>query len=229
MDIIPSINVPTFEEVRERIKKVEPYVEWCHLDVTDGIFSKHVTWHDPADLPLLNIKLKAEVHLMVSQPEKVFESWLVEPIKRIIVHLEAVSDLDLIIRRAHAAGIEVGLAINPETFWGRLVPYFPKPHSRASHLFRFLFGHPKWGNYPELFQVLTVHPGPSGQDVDWEEMLGKVRHIREHCKGCIIEVDGGINPHTYKNAVSAGANILVSGAYLFNAEDIGTAIGKLKK
>lgn len=208
VEIIPSVNVRTFEEVQERIKKVEPYVKWCHLDVTDGIFSKHFTWHDPEDLPLLDTGLNIEVHLMVSEPEKVVERWLVKPVKRVIVHLEAVKDLDLIIKKCREAEIEIGLAINPETFWGRLEPYLGKV---------------------DMAQTLAVHPGPSGQEVDWPEMLGKIRHIRESCPGCSIEVDGGIYPHTYKEAVLAGADILVSGGFIFDSPDIKSAIEALQQ
>ncbi|QQG45387.1 MAG: hypothetical protein HYW89_00400 [Candidatus Sungiibacteriota bacterium] len=206
IEIIPSINVRTFEEVQERVKKVEPYVKWCHLDVTDGIFSKHLTWHNPADLPLLDTKLNVEVHLMVSEPEKVIDQWLVKPIKRVIVHLEAVSDIDLIVKKCREADVEVGLAINPETFWGKLEPWFKKV---------------------DIYQTLAVHPGPSGQQIQ-EEIYDKIIHIRKSCPGCIIEVDGGINPETAKKAVESGANLLVAGAYIFNSFDIQTAVNQLK-
>ena len=93
VEVIPSINCQTFEEVQERVKKIEPYVSWCHLDVTDGIFSKHTTWNNPADVSFLDTKLKAEVHLMVQEPEKIIDQWLIRPIRRVIVHLEAVKDV----------------------------------------------------------------------------------------------------------------------------------------
>lgn len=206
IEIIPSINVRTFEEVQEHIKKVEPYVEWCHLDVTDGIFSKHLTWHDPRDLLNLETRLNVEVHLMVSEPEKILDQWLVKPVKRVIVHLEAAKDLDLIIKKCREAGVEIGLAINPETFWGKLEPWFKKV---------------------DMVQVLTVHPGPSGQEVDWPEMLGKIRHIRERCPSCIIEADGGINPESAKKATDVGVDILVSGVYIFDSGNVETAIKSL--
>lgn len=205
-EVIPSINVRTFEEVQERIRKVEPYVKWCHLDVTDGIFSKHLTWHDPRDLLNLETSLNVEVHLMVSEPEKILDQWLIKPVKRVIVHLEAAKDTELIIRKCREAGIEIGLAINPETFWGKFEPWLGKV---------------------DIYEVLAVHPGPSGQEVDWPEMLGKIRHIRERCSDCIIEVDGGINPDTAKKAVEAGADLLVAGAFVFGSEDTKEAIEKL--
>lgn len=203
VEVIPSINVRTFEEVKERIKKVEPYARWCHLDVTDGIFSKHLTWHDPRDLVNFETPLNLEVHLMVSEPEKIIDQWLVKPVKRLIFHIEAMKDPEFIIKKCRGAGTEVGFAINPETFWGQLQPWF---------------------NQVEILQVLTVHPGPSGQKPEWPEMLDKVVHLRKSCRACIIEVDGGVNPETAKKAVGAGANLLVAGNYIFSSDDIGHAI-----
>lgn len=205
IEVIPSINVRTFEEAKERIKKVEPYVKWCHLDITDGVFSKHPTWHNPSDLPFLQTKLKAEAHLMVENPEKVIDQWLVKPIKRVIVHLEATKDLELIIQKCREAEIEIGIAINPETFWDKLQP---------------------WCGKVDLFQILTVKPGPSGQKID-EGSFDKIAHLRRSCPGCKIEIDGGINPDTAKLAKEAGADILVAGAYLFNSSDIQRAIQDL--
>ncbi len=208
VEIIPSINVRTFEEVKERIKKIEPYVEWCHLDVTDGIFSKHQTWHDPRDLPNLRTSdlLKFEVHLMVNEPEKVINQWLIKPIKRVIVHLEAAKDADLIIKKCREAGIEVGFAVNPETSWENLEPWFEKV---------------------DIVQTLAVQPGPSGQELH-PDIYEKIVQIRKLCKKCIIEVDGGINPETAKKAAKSGANLLVAGNYIFNSADIKDAIDSLK-
>lgn len=250
VEIIPSINVRTFEEVKERIAKVEPYVKWCHLDVTDDIFSKHITWNDPKDLSNLKTPLSIEVHLMVAEPEKIIDSWLVKPIKRVVVHLETVKNsrrglffelarsepvelvekipflsnssrlrsnstrselgrttLELIVRKCREAKIEIGLAVSPET-----------PAEGLN----------SWLGKVDMIQVLAVHPGSSGQQSFWPEMLGKIRYIREHCGECIIEADGGINPETAKEAARAGANLLAAGAYVFNSSDIGRAIDSLK-
>ena len=206
VEIIPSINAPTFPEVQERIKQMEPFVSWCHLDVTDGVFSKHLTWHNPADLPLLDTSLNAEVHLMVEEPEKIIDQWLVHPIKRVIVHLEASKDIDIIIKKCAEAGIELGLALRPDTFWGKLVPWVEKIH---------------------FIQLLAVQPGPSGQEMS-EEIVDKITHLRQSCPACIIEVDGGVNPATAALARNAGAHILISGGYIFSQSDIAHAIKELQ-
>ncbi|MBI3443027.1 MAG: hypothetical protein HY007_04640 [Candidatus Sungbacteria bacterium] len=205
-DIIPSINVPTFAEVQERITKVEPYVSWCHLDVTDGVFSKHETWRNPADLPRLETKLNAEVHLMVEKPETVIEQWLAEPIRRVIAHFEALTDPELIIRKCHDAGIQVGFAVRPDTPVALLDPWLQKV---------------------DMVLLLRVQPGASGQQIH-SEMLGEIAHVRNACPGCIIEVDGGVSVDNAKRAADAGANLLVAGAAIFNQQDMQKAIEELR-
>ncbi|OHA03039.1 MAG: hypothetical protein A3J10_00215 [Candidatus Sungbacteria bacterium RIFCSPLOWO2_02_FULL_54_10] len=206
-EIIPSINVATFKEVQERIAKVEPHVSWCHLDVTDGVFSKHETWHDFADLLRLQTKLNIEVHLMIEKPEEIIEQWLVRPIKRVIVHLEALHDPNLIIKKCCDAGIQIGFAIRPDTAVSLFDPWLAKV---------------------DMVLLLRVQPGASGQQMQ-SEMLGEIAHVRKACPGCIIEVDGGVTVDNAKRAIEAGASMLIVGNYLFLAVDIKKAIEELKK
>lgn len=205
VEVIPSINVPTFEELEERIKRVEPYVLWCHLDVTDGVFSAHPTWREPADLARLETRLQPELHLMVMEPEKILEQWLVPPIRRVILHLEATRDVPHLIQACRDAGIQIGLAVRPGTLAQEMAPWFGKV---------------------DLLQVLAVPPGPSGQRMG-EEALGKVADLRRGCPRCRIEIDGGVNRETAPAAIAAGADILVAGSALFGAEDMALAIKEL--
>src|SRR3990167_7744314 len=103
VEIIPSINVSDFDELKKRIKKVEPYAKWAHLDVSDGIFTKHISWHNPADLVGFKPKIKLEVHLMIDKPELEIERWLLKPVDRIIFHQEATRDHQFLIDKIHAA------------------------------------------------------------------------------------------------------------------------------
>ena len=229
LELIPSINVLTFVEVKERIVKVEPYVSWCHLDVTDGVFSKHETWRDPKDLARLQTKLNVEVHLMVAEPENVIEQWLVVPVKRVIVHIEAMKNPELIIKKCREADVEVGFAINPETPWEKLQPWFgpvksPMPKASADALGRLTSNEV---NKVDMVQVLAVKPGPSGQKMN-EDTYAKIGYIRTACPRCIIEVDGGVNSETARKAVEAGANLLVAGHAIFGSKDVKKAIEELK-
>ena len=207
VEIIPSINVLDFDELKKRIKKVEPYAKWVHLDVSDGVFTKHVSWHEPKDLVGFKTKLKLEVHLMIDRPEKEIEEWLIKPVDRIIFHQEATKEHHLLIQKIRESNKEVGMAIRPDTPWLKLFPYISKV---------------------DMFQLLAVSPGPSGQEFS-EEILHKIGHLRHVCPNCIIEVDGGITPRSAKRCIAEGANLLVAGSYLFNAKNIKKAIEELKK
>lgn len=205
VEIIPSINAVDFDEAKQKIRLVEPYVKWAHLDVSDGVFTKYVSWHEPKDLVGFKTKLKLEVHLMVDRPEREIEEWLIKPINRVIFHQEATKEHRLLIQKIHEAEKEAGMAIKPDTPWLKLFPYFGKV---------------------EVLQLLAVPPGPSGHEFS-EEVPHKLGHIRSLCKRCIIEVDGGVNKRIATRLVKEGANILVAGSAIFNAKDIKKAIEEL--
>ena len=207
IELIPSINARTFEEVQERIKKIEPFAAWCHLDVTDGVFSTHLTWREPADLARLTTTLRVEAHLMMEEPERVITQWLVKPVTRVIVHREATKDMPSLIKKCQDAGIQIGLAIRPDTSWEALVP---------------------WAAQVDLLQLLAVNPGPSGQKMDIGT-VDKLVHLHCECPDCIIEIDGGITLETGRIMARHGANILVVGSALFSASDIGHALAAFKQ
>jgi len=205
-EIIPAINVDSFEEVRQRIKLVEPFVKWVQLDVAEGTFTKNTTWHNAPDLLGLETPLKIEVHLMISNIEERFSEWLLPEIDRIIFHLETSQDPNFVIEKIHVEKKEVGIAIAPGTPWTRLAPYLKKV---------------------DLIQILGVHPGLASQEFQ-EECLDKIVHLKKECPKCIIEVDGGMNKAVAKKAVKAGADIIVVASAIFSAPDIKKAIDELK-
>ncbi len=205
-EIIPAINADSFEEVRRRIKLVEPFVKWVQLDIADGTFTKNTTWHEPEDLLSLKTPLKIEAHLMISNIEKRIENWLLPNISRIIFHLEAAKDAGFVIEKCRAAAKEVAIAIGPDTPWTRAVPYLDKI---------------------DMVQILAVYPGLAGQKFQ-EENLDKIAHLRKECPKCIIEVDGGINKEIAQKVIKAGANIINAASVIFSAKDIKKAIEELK-
>ena len=206
MIIIPSINVDSFEELKERIRLVEPFVDWVHLDISDGTFTKNTGWHEPADLLSLETPLNIEVHLMIKNIEERLDNWLIAPVKRIFFHLSAVSDPDFIIEKCHKNGKEVGIAISPDESW-----------TKAAH----------FKGKVNIFQILGVHAGPAGQKAT-EETFEIIKELRKFCEQCIIEVDGGMNEETARKAREAGADIIVAANYIFNSDNYGQRISELK-
>ena len=205
-EVIPAINASDFETIKKRLKFVEPFVRWVHLDVADGTFTSNSIWHEPKDLLTLETPLFVEVHLMISDMDFRWRDWVLPRVNRVIFHLEAAHDPELVIGKIHESGKEAGVAINPQTPWQKAEPYCASV---------------------DLIQTLAVPPGIAGQKFD-VRILDKIRALRSRHEECIIEADGGINLETGKVCVQAGANILASASFIFSSKSPEGAINKLK-
>src|SRR3989338_58093 len=97
-EILPAIIVNNFKELEEKIKLVEPYVKWVHIDVMDGKFTPQTSWPYSegaiADLLKLDTKLNIEIHLMIDKPEKTIDVWIASSAKRFLIHYESTHELD---------------------------------------------------------------------------------------------------------------------------------------
>jgi len=205
IEIIPTILVKSFEEVKQRIKAVEDYVNWMQLDIMDGIFVANKTWANPRDLKNFKSKIKLEAHLMVEKPEKLIDDWL-EVVERAIVHYEAkISDIKKLIEKIHTKEKEIGLAINPETPIEVVKPFLDEL---------------------DLVLCMTVQPGWGGQELK-EEVLGKIKLLREIWPNGKIEVDGGVTDKNIKKVIEAGADLICVGTHIFKSKDIKQAIKNL--
>ncbi len=207
IEVIPTIIAKDFKDLQEKIRKVEPYVDWAQLDIMDGKFVKESTWNSPGLLREFKTKLRLEAHLMVANPEEVIVDWIDSGVKRIIVHFESTSHLKDVVDKIKLAGLEVGLAINPKTPIEVLDEFIP-------HL--------------DLVLIMTVEPGRGGQELI-EDTLTKIRRLREKYQDIKIAADGGINIETAPQVIAAGANILASGSAIFTSEDIKETIKELKQ
>ena len=206
IEVIPTIIAKDFEELREKVRKVEPYVDWVQLDIMDGQFVDNLTWNNPTDLKDLKTNLKLEAHLMIESPEEHINNWINSGVKRIIFHFESTKKIREIIARIKEAGLGVGLAINPET-----------PPEVVDDFIDQL----------DLVLVMTVPPGRGGQKF-LEETLPKIKNLREKYPHVKIGVDGGINLESAPKVIQAGANILASGSAIFKSDNIKKVIKKLQ-
>ena len=210
MKVIPVINCPNFGCVREKVEIAKAFLEeghFLHLDVADGAFTFHKTWGNPAEWAGLRAPFALEVHLMVERPEQYIERWLAAGAKRFIVHVETLerNSFEWILQECKRHGAEVMLASNPETPVKKLEPYLKRCAA---------------------FQVLSVDPGPAGQKF-LPLTLEKVKFLRRKMPDATIEVDGGMVPATARRAGSAGADVVVSGSYIFGSGDPTAAYDEL--
>lgn len=204
--IIPAINAETWDEVVRNIRRIEPFVEWVHIDVADGTFTPNVLWHNPLDLAGFETRANVEIHLMADRPEERMAAWLVKPVKRVIVHAEVTRDLDFIAGECRKQTVQVGLAADSHTSWTVLKPFAGRV---------------------DLLQVLAVRAGRGGQEFERHNLV-KIKHLRASAPGAIIEVDGGITPAIAEECVRVGADILVAGSYIFDHPSPKMAIKELQ-
>lgn len=209
MEIIPAIIAKNIDEISQKISQVAPYVNWVQIDVADGIFSPNITWNNPAELQNISPNTSLEVHLMITNPQNFIDEWINSGAKRIIVHMDEntlVENAEQMAKAVKGKGISFGIALNPAV----------APESVKNSI-----------PIADVVLLLAVSPGYSGQKFD-ESILEKIGYLKENFSNVIIEIDGGINLETAKKCINAGADMLVSGSYIFESENIPQAIENLK-
>lgn len=220
IEIIPSILVNSFEEFDEKVRAVEPYVKWVQLDVADGDFAPNKTWGDPVALHDYDAGVLIEAHLMVQEPEKVIDDWITgrseerdSGIARIYFHYEATSAHKDIIKKIKDSGKEAGIALLSETPLEVIMPF---------------------QNQLDAVLIFSGNLGFYGGSANWksneEKILTKISTMREYNPDVIIEVDGGMNLENARKVVEAGANVIISGSYIWqHKKGVEEAISELNK
>ncbi len=210
MEIIPAIIAKDIDEISQKILLVKPYVNWVQIDVSDGIFTPNVTWNNPQELKHISSGVSLEMHLMISDPAQHIDGWINSGAKRIIVHVDAKTsyeEVEAMAKKAKNSNVAFGIALNPDVGIDDIKNVVP---------------------LADIVLLLAVSPGFSGQKFN-ESILEKIRDLRKMFSDVMIEIDGGVNPDIAKKCIEAGANILVSASYIFEAPDIGKAIESLKE
>lgn len=183
-------------------------VDMIHLDVMDGQFVPPITFGDGLARSVVHmVDLPVEAHLMVDNPERQIEAFSKAGCFRIICHVEATRHVHRLVLQMKEHGVEAGIAINPGTPVSAIEPILPML---------------------DLVLVMTVNPGYGGQAFI-PACLEKVQELRELRPEVMIEVDGGIDPLTIKQAQDAGANLFVVGSFLQKTVTIPDAVVDLER
>lgn len=188
------------------LRQAESFTSWAQLDVMDGAFvpSRSIT---AADIAHARPRLQWEVHLMVRDPAKYFDSFKKAGAQKVVFHYEAAaSNIEETVRRARAHGLRVGLAVNPET-----------PISTIQPLLGMVDG--------VLF--LSVNPGFYGAPFI-PEVLDKVKELRRFSPLMEIGIDGGIKESNVGLVAKAGADFICVGSAVFRHPDPGESFRHLQ-
>ncbi|HHY18184.1 MAG TPA: ribulose-phosphate 3-epimerase [Firmicutes bacterium] len=208
--VAPSILSANLLDLGRQVCQVkEAGADLLHLDIMDGHFVPNLTFGPGLARALMEIGLPLDVHLMVSNP-----GWAVEAFcdyaEYITIHAEATPHLHRLLRLIREKGCKSGVALNPST-----------PSDFLKHVI----------DEVDLVLVMTVNPGWGGQSFI-PRMVEKIHEVKKIACGAgspvEIEVDGGITSGNCCHVIEKGADILVSGSYIFSSQDMSKAIKSLR-
>lgn len=196
-----------YDRLINAVKKVnDSSADYIHIDVMDGIFvdNKKFPLEVVKDVKSIS-KKPLDVHMMVESEQLIKEYASTLLPYYITFHVEILKNSS-IIDYIKNLGVKVGIAINPETDYKKLIPYL---------------------NIIDLVLIMSVKPGEGGQEF-MQEVLEKVKEIRKINSDIEISIDGGINDCTIKLAKEAGCTMAVSGSYVTNSDNYNEKIKSLK-
>lgn len=195
----PSILSANFYKLGEDIRQTEENgAEYLHFDVMDGVFVPSISFGMPvlASIKPL-VKQVMDTHLMITEPIRYVEAFAKAGADILTIHYEACEDVRATLEKIRECGMKTGLSISPDT---------------PVEVLREFLGE------VDMFLIMTVHPGFGGQKLI-PETLDKVRELRgmlnERGLETDIQVDGGIYASNIKDALDAGANVIVAGSAVF--------------
>lgn len=198
--IAPSILSADFARLGEEVRAVTTAgADYIHIDVMDGHFVPNLTI-GPGVVKALrpHSSLVFDVHLMIAPVDPYVGDFAAAGADIITVHPEAGPHLHRTLQLIKSLGKKAGVSLNPAT-----------PVAAVEHVLDIV----------DLVLVMSVNPGFGGQSFIASQ-LDKIRDLRERIdalgRAIDLEVDGGINPETARQAIAAGADVLVAGTATFS-------------
>lgn len=186
--------------------------DWFHLDVMDGLFVPNISFGFPVIQAIRKATTKPlDVHLMIVEPERYLERFRKAGADLISIHMEACRKPSEALQTIRSLGAKAAVVVNPGT-----------PVEVVTDVLHLA----------DMVLVMSVNPGFGGQAF-MPVALEKIAKLREMAAernpGLLIEVDGGIDLTNAREAVKAGADILVAGNTVFASADPAATIRLLKQ
>ncbi len=208
MLISPSVLNSNLGRLSEEISKVEGVADLIHLDVMDNHFVPNLTFGLPVVASVIaQTSLPADVHLMISDPDRWAPAYGEVGAYSVTFHIEAAKDPVTLCKNIKSTGARAAAALKPGTDLESL-------DGVLEHL--------------DMILIMTVDPGFGGQSF-MHDMMPKVARARELSGAQMwIEVDGGVSHNTIMECKEAGANVFVAGSCVYSNPDPARVVRDLK-
>ncbi len=213
MKLAPSILAADLADLASALEQCEAGgADLVHFDVMDGHFVPNLTFGIPVlEAVAARTNLPIDVHLMVSNPDRLLDAYLAAGANWVSVHFEAATHLDRLLARIRDAGAQAGVVLNPAT------PVELLADTLAS---------------VDFVLLMSVNPGFAGQDF-LPYVLAKAARLRQMIEQrklrVAIEMDGGIGRANIRDVTAAGVEICVAGSAVFGQDDPAAAMRRLRR
>jgi ribulose-phosphate 3-epimerase len=194
-EICPTVTARSPEEYREQIERVTSFARRIHIDTADGVFTPVKL--TPLDQIWWPANVRADIHVMHQDPFKHTKLLMKLQPQLIVVHAEADGDFVAFAETAHANGIEVGVALKPETMPQMIEPALP------------------WIDHVLVFSGHLGHFGGQANT----HLLTKVLYLKQQKPSLEIGWDGGINNQNAHVLAAGGVEVLNTGGFIQHAQN----------